>query len=177
MGKLKLARIELENFKSFRGPHTIGPFLPFSGIVGPNGAGKSNVLDSLAFSLFLDPNPRSTNYIYKDPTDTSAKFCFVRTVFTEGKKEISFERRLDEKETYFVNGEEKDPEEYVKIIRDYKITPLCFIKQQEIDAIARKTPQELTALFEQYSGSCDCIEDYEENRNWFRISPRSCSSS
>lgn len=164
MKQLKLSRIELENFKSFRGKHTIGPFLPFSGIVGPNGAGKSNVLDSLAFCLFLDPNPRSTNYIYRDPTDTSANSCYVRTIFASGKKEISFERRFDGNDSYFINGDEKDIEEYVKTIREHRITPLCFIKQQEIDAIARKTPQELTALFEQYSGSADCQDEYEEFR-------------
>ena len=33
--------LEIENFKSFRGKHYIGPFRPFSAIIGPNGSGKS----------------------------------------------------------------------------------------------------------------------------------------
>ena len=32
--------MEIENFKSFRGKHYIGPFRQFSAIIGPNGSGK-----------------------------------------------------------------------------------------------------------------------------------------
>ena len=39
MGYLK--RLELENFKSYKGFQVIGPFKRFTAIIGPNGAGKS----------------------------------------------------------------------------------------------------------------------------------------
>jgi structural maintenance of chromosome 4 len=43
-------RIELENFKSYKGLKTIGPFhKAFNTVVGPNGSGKSNFLESLIF--------------------------------------------------------------------------------------------------------------------------------
>lgn len=35
-----LERLELENFKSYKGRHTIGPFMRFTAIIGPNGCGK-----------------------------------------------------------------------------------------------------------------------------------------
>lgn len=35
-----LHSLEIENFKSFRGKHYIGPFRPFSAIIGPNGSGE-----------------------------------------------------------------------------------------------------------------------------------------
>lgn len=35
-----LLRLELENFKSYKGHQVIGPFVDFSCIIGPNGAGK-----------------------------------------------------------------------------------------------------------------------------------------
>jgi hypothetical protein len=39
---LSVVRIELENFKSYRGQQIIGPFLhPFVSIIGPNGSGTS----------------------------------------------------------------------------------------------------------------------------------------
>jgi structural maintenance of chromosome 4 len=42
--------MELENFKSYAGVQSIGPFhKSFSSIVGPNGSGKSNVIDALLF--------------------------------------------------------------------------------------------------------------------------------
>ncbi len=36
-----LERLELENFKSYKGLQTIGPFKTFTAIIGPNGAGQS----------------------------------------------------------------------------------------------------------------------------------------
>lgn len=43
-------RMVLENFKSYGGAHTVGPFHKrFSSIVGPNGSGKSNVIDAMLF--------------------------------------------------------------------------------------------------------------------------------
>jgi structural maintenance of chromosome 1 len=47
----KIHRVELENFKSYYGKATIGPFKDFTCIVGSNGAGKSNLMDALSFVL------------------------------------------------------------------------------------------------------------------------------
>uniref|UniRef100_A0A3P9IAM9 Structural maintenance of chromosomes 1B n=1 Tax=Oryzias latipes TaxID=8090 RepID=A0A3P9IAM9_ORYLA len=49
MGYLK--QIDIENFKSWRGKHVIGPFMKFSCIIGTNGSGKSNVMDALSFAI------------------------------------------------------------------------------------------------------------------------------
>lgn len=35
----KLIRIEVENFKSYKGQQIIGPFHQFTSVIGPNGAG------------------------------------------------------------------------------------------------------------------------------------------
>lgn len=35
----RLDRLELENFKSYKGLQTIGPFHNFTSVIGPNGAG------------------------------------------------------------------------------------------------------------------------------------------
>ncbi|KAF4618816.1 hypothetical protein D9613_009734 [Agrocybe pediades] len=48
---MPLVRIELCDFKSYRGHQTIGPFKNFTSIVGPNGAGKSNLMDAISFVL------------------------------------------------------------------------------------------------------------------------------
>ncbi len=43
-------KIHLENFKSYAGKVTIGPFHPsFTCIIGPNGSGKSNIIDAMQF--------------------------------------------------------------------------------------------------------------------------------
>lgn len=69
---MPLVRLEVENFKSYRGKQVIGPFVSFSAVsecrrgcmcsvhepmlrscvpVGPNGSGKSNLMDAISFVL------------------------------------------------------------------------------------------------------------------------------
>jgi structural maintenance of chromosome 1 len=40
MPRHSIKRIEVENFKSYEGYQTIGPFSSFTAVIGPNGAGK-----------------------------------------------------------------------------------------------------------------------------------------
>jgi structural maintenance of chromosome 4 len=56
--------MELENFKSYAGTQSIGPFhKSFSSIVGPNGSGKSNVIDALLFVFGKKANKLRLNNI------------------------------------------------------------------------------------------------------------------
>ena len=48
---LSFDHIEVYNFKSFAGRHTIGPFSQKTVILGPNGGGKSSIFDSVTFCL------------------------------------------------------------------------------------------------------------------------------
>jgi structural maintenance of chromosome 1 len=45
----RLLHIEVDNFKSYRGAHTIGPFQDLTAVIGPNGSGKSNLMDAISF--------------------------------------------------------------------------------------------------------------------------------
>ncbi len=48
--RLLITSMTLENFKSYAGKRTIGPFhKSFTSVVGPNGSGKSNVIDAVLF--------------------------------------------------------------------------------------------------------------------------------
>eukprot|EP00803_Ostreobium_quekettii_P005317 evm.model.scf_340.8 EVM.evm.TU.scf_340.8 scf_340:54597-68221(-) len=50
MTRLMIRQMVLENFKSYAGSRTIGPFdKSFTAVVGPNGSGKSNVIDAMLF--------------------------------------------------------------------------------------------------------------------------------
>lgn len=48
---MPLLRIEVCDFKSYRGHQSIGPFSAFTSVIGPNGAGKSNLMDAISFVL------------------------------------------------------------------------------------------------------------------------------
>ena len=47
---MQLLKIQVRNFKSYKGKHTIGPFDKFTCIIGPNGSGKINILDAISFA-------------------------------------------------------------------------------------------------------------------------------
>lgn len=164
MSEIKLHHVELHDFKSFGGEHYIGPFENFSGIIGPNGSGKSSILESIAFALLLDLSPRSTNYIHQggeyEPDNCSVKVCFT------GDVDETFERIINKKEEniYLHNDKDVSEEEYKKAIHELNIIPLAFVKQGDVDVIARKTPLELTQLFEEMSGSAQYADDYDRLR-------------
>ncbi|PWZ00201.1 putative SMC1-chromosome segregation protein [Testicularia cyperi] len=48
---MPLKRLEIENFKSYRGHQVVGPFHAFTAVIGPNGSGKSNLMDAISFVL------------------------------------------------------------------------------------------------------------------------------
>ncbi|KAL3901031.1 MAG: hypothetical protein SGCHY_000909 [Lobulomycetales sp.] len=50
-GSARLERLTLQNFKSYAGTTSIGPFSGFCSVVGPNGSGKSNLMDAVSFVL------------------------------------------------------------------------------------------------------------------------------
>lgn len=49
--KSRVQRLEIENFKSYRGRQEVGPFHAFTAVIGPNGSGKSNIMDAVSFVL------------------------------------------------------------------------------------------------------------------------------
>lgn len=54
MGRLEL--IQLDNFKSYHGTQTIGPFKDFTAIIGPNGSGDLHKKEFEFINLLFIPN-------------------------------------------------------------------------------------------------------------------------
>lgn len=52
----KISRIEIENFKSYSGKQTVGPFENFTCIIGPNGVGLHHFQLFFCFSIFPPRN-------------------------------------------------------------------------------------------------------------------------
>uniref|UniRef100_A0AC35GNX9 SMC hinge domain-containing protein n=1 Tax=Panagrolaimus sp. PS1159 TaxID=55785 RepID=A0AC35GNX9_9BILA len=84
--RLMIQKMILENFKSYYGKQTIGPFHPhFSAIVGANGSGKSNIIDALMFVFGSTASRiRSTNVkalIHKSAAHHNLSHCSVTIFF------------------------------------------------------------------------------------------------
>jgi structural maintenance of chromosome 1 len=98
MGRLE--RLELDNFKSYGGKQTVGPFSDFTCVIGPNGAGKSNLMDAISFVLGLNAKQLRgavlKDLIYrKDASSVAARKASVTLVYRENDgKEILFSRDI-----------------------------------------------------------------------------------
>lgn len=93
----RIDRLEIENFKSYRGHQNIGPFKNFTAIVGPNGSGKSNLMDAISFVLgvrssHLRGSLKELLYSNSDtPDQDKPRRGYVKLVYeTEAGEEVHF---------------------------------------------------------------------------------------
>ena len=206
-----LSRIELENFKSYKGKQIVGPFKKFTSIIGPNGSGKSNLMDAISFVLGVQSAQlrgstlRDLVYAYdvqdsKEKRNASVSLVYVLNTNDEddeGEEEDESEERDGDKENSKKKkrqkrGEEEGEKNEVRFSRtisnsgasDYKIDNKTvtfeeyaeklkqfgilvkarnfLVFQGDIEAVAQKSPKDLTQLFEQLSGSDELKQAYND---------------
>ena len=171
-----LKTLEISNFKSYKGNHTVG-FMKFSAIIGPNGCGKSNLMDAISFVL----GEKTSNLRVKSvkelihgapigkPVATTAVVSAHYVTEKDGKDEDTiYSRKIVGSGTeYRINGKVVSNKEY----QDSLISIGILIKaknflvfQGAVESIAMKTPKERTDLFEKISGSGALAEDYEKKK-------------
>ncbi|PFH32181.1 RecF/RecN/SMC N terminal domain-containing protein [Besnoitia besnoiti] len=113
-GRLRLRWVILENFKSYKGTHVIGPLSGSVAVIGPNGAGKSNLTDAVCFALGVNAKQlrctRLIELIHSSESRASPKSLLAQTD-DEGHdahgqpSENSAEERLSASVTlHFVRG-------------------------------------------------------------------------
>lgn len=98
----RIHRLELENFKSYKGHQVIGPFKNFTAIIGPNGAGKSNLMDAISFVLGVrsmqlrGAQLKDLIYAFDDKErEVKGRKAFVKLVFiTSTGEELEFTRGI-----------------------------------------------------------------------------------
>ncbi|XP_008364317.2 structural maintenance of chromosomes protein 1-like [Malus domestica] len=171
----KILRLELENFKSYKGFQTIGPFYDFTAIIGPNGAGKSNLMDAISFVLGVRTGHlrgaqlKDLIYAFDDrEKDQKGRRAFVRLVYQLASgSELQFTRAITggAGSEYRIDGASVTWEEYNAKLRSLGILVKArnfLVFQGDVESIASKNPKELTALLEQISGSDELKRDYEK---------------
>lgn len=97
---MHLDKIEIQNFKSYKGTHIIGPFDRFSCIIGPNGSGKSNILDAISFVLNVPNNCLRVKNM-KHLVEHNEKQASVK-IFISNR---IFERKLIKQEANMLNSD------------------------------------------------------------------------
>ncbi|XP_043392839.1 structural maintenance of chromosomes protein 1B isoform X5 [Chelonia mydas] len=172
MGYLKL--LLLENFKSWRGRQSIGPFMKFNCIIGPNGSGKSNIMDALSFVM----GERTANLRVKNvrelihgahvgkPFSSTAS---VKIVYCEENgEEKTFSRIIRGSCSEFLfNDKAVSRSVYTAELEKIGIIVKarnCMVFQGAVESIAMKKPKERTQLFEQISNSWEFAEEYDRKK-------------
>ncbi|KAI4301093.1 hypothetical protein L6164_034409 [Bauhinia variegata] len=171
----KIHRLEMENFKSYKGFQVIGPFYDFTAIIGPNGAGKSNLMDAISFVLGVRTGQlrgaqlKDLIYAYDDKEkEQKGRRAFVRLVYQLGNgSEIQFTRTITSSggSEYRIDGNIVTWDVYNNRLKSLGILVKArnfLVFQGDVESIASKNPKELTALLEQISGSDELKRDYEQ---------------
>ncbi|OAG29657.1 structural maintenance of chromosome 4 [Nematocida displodere] len=172
--RLFIERIVVEDFKSYKGVHTIGPFdRGFNAIVGPNGSGKSNVIDSVLFVLGFkakrlrhakaedlihtgEPRPQTSTVTIYFVDQNNSTLNVSRTVNLKGKS------------VYMLNGTAATIESISETLKLYNVDLVnnrFMILQGEIESIsnmkAKGTPETpgLVEYLEEIVGTHQYIEE------------------
>ncbi|KAL2315843.1 Structural maintenance of chromosomes protein [Schizosaccharomyces pombe] len=181
----RLLRLEVENFKSYRGHQIIGPFEDFTSIIGPNGAGKSNLMDAISFVLGVKSSHlRSTNVkelIYRgkilqrdntDFTDSSnPTTAYVKLMYElDNGEQREYKRAITPSGAteYKIDGEIVTFSEYCGSLQKENILVRArnfLVFQGDVETIASQSPLELSKLVEQISGSLEYKSEYDKSKD------------
>ncbi|ODA78489.1 hypothetical protein RJ55_05870 [Drechmeria coniospora] len=196
----KLIRLELFNFKSYKGHHTLlfGDSY-FTSIIGPNGSGKSNSMDAISFVLGIksshlrsaqlkdlvyrgrvlktskindDGSADATGVIngFRDDDKASRddpKTAWVMAVYEDDAGEVQKWKRSITKQgasEYRINDRVVTAQQYNESLETENILIKArnfLVFQGDVEAIASQSPQDLTRLIEQISGSLEYKMEYE----------------
>ena len=183
-----ISRLEVENFKSYKGKHVVGPFQRFTAVVGPNGSGKSNIMDAISFVLGVRSNylrgAALRDLVYNQGADkendrrggrngadrlrASVALVFVHTDGDgETGRETTFTRSVlpNGSGEYRVDGRVVREDAYQEELRAIGVLVKArnfLVFQGDVENVASRSPAELTQLFEQVSGSAELRQSYEE---------------
>ncbi|XP_066181779.1 structural maintenance of chromosomes protein 4 isoform X1 [Sylvia atricapilla] len=176
--RLMITHIVNQNFKSYAGEQTLGPFHKrFSCIIGPNGSGKSNIIDSLLFVFgYRAQKIRSKKLSvlihnsdeHRDIQSCSVEVHFQKIIDKEGddyevipdsKFCVSRTACRDNSSSYYINGKKKTFRDVGLLLRSHGIDldhNRFLILQGEVEQIAMMKPKGQT---EHDEGMLEYLED------------------
>ncbi|KPJ15447.1 Structural maintenance of chromosomes protein 1A [Papilio machaon] len=169
-----LKYIDMENFKSYRGQHRVGPLKSFTAVVGPNGSGKSNFMDAESFVMGEKTSllrvKRLSDLIHgasiNKPVSRSASV--TATFVLEDMTTKQFQRSvIGQSSDHKIDGQSVSVSQYLSELEKLGINVKAknfLVFQGAVESIAMKNPKERTALFEEISGSGVLKEQYEACR-------------
>ncbi|KAG4304546.1 hypothetical protein PORY_001939 [Pneumocystis oryctolagi] len=185
----KLVRLELQNFKSYKGHQIIGPAkwlrkaINYFIIYLNKCLGKSNLMDAISFVLGLKSSQlRSSHFIdliYREQTllnrdnpqkksGNEEKDTWVMLVYEDDNgNHIQYKRTISSSgiTEYLIDNKIVTAAFYNKTLESHNILVKAknfLVFQGDVEAIASQSPKDLTRLIEQISGSLEYKSEYEK---------------
>lgn len=174
---VRLQRIAIQGFKSFKRKVSI-PFPPgFSVITGPNGSGKSNLSDAISFVLgrtssrTLRAKKTQDLIFHGSKKKTGSDFAKVTIYFDNSKKilpledeSVSISRRINKKgvSTYRLNGKVITRQQIIDIFSQADIHPdgHNMIQQGDVNRMVEMDAVERREIIDEISG----IAEYDDKK-------------
>lgn len=181
--KVKLSKVVISNFKSFKSRHEIGYFQNFSSLIGSNGSGKSNVTDAICFCFGFSTSALRCKNIKelvnkykikevesrKDQSYVEMHFSYNNdpSIVNENNNFIVLRRQINSDTNgteYFINDSKKKSDDYLNFLKDeMKInikSNFFMVAQGSIDNFM-SNKYLLTEIIESLSGSIEYKEEYD----------------
>lgn len=165
----RIRRIDVRNFKSYKGEHAIGPFDDaMTSVIGPNGSGKSNLMDAISFVVGVkSAHLRSAQL--SELVHTGETHAYVALVFVPpgaNAAEIVFKRAIaNGSATYSIDGKTVTAAAYLDMLASFGVltkTRNFLVFQGDVEQVATRGPKELMAMFEHIGGADTLIPKYDE---------------
>lgn len=170
-----IKRLEIENFKNFRGRIVFHFKKGFNGIAGPNGSGKSNITDAIVFvfgprSAIKLRASRLADLVWSgDENSEPAKECVVSIVFDNTKRElklnadeVKFTRRIKVRDYkdgsvysyFYINGKLTQQSYFYELLSRVNLSSEGYniIQQGHIGNILSKTKIERRKIIDDVAG-------------------------
>ncbi|MEM5872071.1 MAG: chromosome segregation SMC family protein, partial [Candidatus Aenigmatarchaeota archaeon] len=174
---VRLEKITLQGFKSFKKPTSIEFVSNFVVITGPNGCGKSNIADSIAFVLgkasskSLRAKKAQDLIFHGSKTKAPSDYAKVTLVFSNKSKKLPLDEeivtvsRAINKEgvsSYRINGKISTRQQIVDLFVQAGLNPggHNLIRQGDVSKIIEMDPLERRGIIDEIAG----IKEYDEKK-------------
>lgn len=162
---MRLSKLEIKGFKSFKDKTVLQFPDEFTAIVGPNGSGKSNIVDAICFVLGKSRGLRAsklTELIYNGGIGGKpAKYAQV-SLYLDGTdtKEKKISRIVDEKgnSVYSLNDKRTTRQEIIEIVGDNEYN---IILQADVTQVIDMTPKQRRGIIDELCG----IAEYDKKKD------------
>jgi chromosome segregation protein len=160
---MRLEKLEIQGFKSFRDKTILEFPDKFTAIVGPNGSGKSNIVDSICFVLGKSRGLRASNLkelIYNGGLEgNEARFARVTLHLKNNEREVTISREAtpDGQSVYKIDNKRASRQEIVDLVGDNEYN---IILQNDVTKVIEMQPTERRQVIDDLCG----IGEYDKKK-------------